>query len=148
MAILSGLLRTSRFAEIVGCPLDPAAGAHAPAAGRSEDACRACPYNVLAPGHARVGCTIATPAAHYTQAFEQLRARAPAAAAEVERLLAEQRSSVDEPLDTAAAARLAALAEHWPAWFEAGTPASTVTLTLLAFARYAATRGEPARVLA
>ncbi len=143
MAILSTLLRGSRVHEVVGCPLAPPAGA-----ARGEEACRGCPYNVIARGHPRIGCTLATPAAHYRAAFGQLQARSPGPAQEAERLLAAQRAAVDEPLNAAAAERLVALAEHWPSSFERGSPEATVVTALLAFARYTVETGEPVRVLA
>lgn len=64
MTIVSGFVRAERFHEVEGCPLaDPARS------DIDESACAGCPYNVLKPGAARVGCVLHTPFRGYEKAL-------------------------------------------------------------------------------
>lgn len=107
LTIVSGFVRADRFAEVEGCPLiDPAAAVI------DEQACGACPYNVLKPGAARIGCLLNTSFRAYEKALAHVERVAGAEQrAQLERALQGQ---PDQGLPMEALPALAALGER--AW--------------------------------
>lgn len=114
MTIVSGFVRADRFQEIDGCPLVDAA-----ASAMDESACAACPFNVLKPGAARIGCVLHTPFRGYQKALEHIERVAGAARrAQLERTL-EAQSAAGLPVEELPS--LAALAAN--AWDLVGSDA-------------------------
>jgi hypothetical protein len=157
LAILVAMGLRSRFLDahrvhhrVPGCPLaaPPAIGA----AAVDERACGACPYNLLAPGRARIGCEVRTPDDVLQAARTALAARGEALARELEALLVTSLSTTGAK-DDATARRGLALAELWyeridRADADADADAEREVARLLArFFRASLDLGEPVEVL-
>lgn len=106
MTIVSGFVRAERFHEVEGCPLaDPAAS------DVDESACAGCPFNVLKPGAARIGCVMNTPFRGYQKALAHVeRIAGPERRQELERALSAQSAAGLSAGELPALAALAARA--------------------------------------
>ena len=143
MAILSGFVREARVEEIAGCPLTP------PEAGGDESSCAACPYNVLNPGHARLGCMVSTPKAVYERSMAHLALISSDDHAVLQQLLkAERETGMTSGLSPGAVARVHEIAEKW--WPLVGNDQAErqVVTAILRFCDASLAQREPIKILA
>ena len=143
MAILSGFAREARVEEIPACPLST------PNAGGDEASCESCPYNVLNPGHARVGCVLSTPKAAYERCLTHLKAISLGDYTELQKILAAERETgMTSGLSPVAVEQVRKIAEKW--WPLVGNDPTEqqVVTAIMRFCDASLARREPIKILA
>lgn len=114
-----------------------------------EGACALCPHNLLAPGVARIGCEVRTPADVVERARKGLADRDATLAAELDRFLASGHKTSGSA-DDETARHLVALAESWYVKIGDGPSADAereVARLVARFARASVMQGEPVEIL-
>ena len=143
MAIITGFSRETRAEEIAGCPLVPKPD------GRDESSCVKCPYNVLSPGHPRMGCVLSTPAATYDRCMSHLESVSSNDCNELRAILkAERKTGRTTGLDPTQVERVRTIAERW--WPLVGNDKTEqqVVTAMMRFCDASRARREPIRILA